>query len=232
MNVELSLVFKATVLLASVLAAVGLSARMRASRRHLILASSFAALVVLPVAAMLLPAVAVPLLVIGASGHAPEGTGSIARPWQNAETSYKTAVASPRNGTCRTPMSRTMTAAATNAHTNPNARYLPAFIPGAISLGPGWEEGLSYLREGGIPEGFARAGVIVGALADIAIGLAIAFRRTARGGLWAAIAISVFYMIAGTFVLPRLWLDPVGPMLKIWPIVVLNLVALAIVDDR
>ncbi len=103
---------------------------------------------------------------------------------------------------------------------------------GVGSLGPGWQEGLSYLREGGIPEGFARAGVIIGALADIAIGLAIAFRRTARGGLWAAIAISVFYMIAGTFVLPRLWLDPVGPMLKIWPIIVLNLVALAIVDDR
>jgi hypothetical protein len=103
---------------------------------------------------------------------------------------------------------------------------------GLISLGPGWEQGLSYLREGGVPEGLARAGVIVGALADILIGLGIAVRRTARGALWAAVAISVFYMIAGTFVLPRLWLDPVGPMLKIWPIVVLNLVALGIVEDR
>jgi uncharacterized protein YbjT (DUF2867 family) len=103
---------------------------------------------------------------------------------------------------------------------------------GLISLGPGWEEGLSYLRDGGLPEGLARAGVIAGAVADIAIGVGIAMRRTARGALWAAIAISVFYMIAGSFVLPRLWLDPVGPMLKIWPIIVLNLVALAIVDDR
>jgi uncharacterized protein YbjT (DUF2867 family) len=103
---------------------------------------------------------------------------------------------------------------------------------GLISLGPGWEEGLSYLREGGVPERFASLGVIAGALADIAIGVGIAFRRTARGALWAAVAISIFYMIAGTFVLPRLWLDPVGPMLKIWPIIVLNLVALAIVEDR
>jgi uncharacterized protein YbjT (DUF2867 family) len=103
---------------------------------------------------------------------------------------------------------------------------------GLISLGPGWEEGLSYLREGGTPESLASAGVIVGALADIAIGVGIAIRRTARGALWAAIAISLFYMIAGSFVLPRLWLDPVGPMLKIWPIIALNLVALAIVDDR
>jgi ABC-type uncharacterized transport system permease subunit len=91
---------------------------------------------------------------------------------------------------------------------------------------------LSYLLEGGIPDEFAATGVIVGALADIAIGVGIAMRRTARAALWAAIAISVFYMIAGSFVLPRLWLDPVGPMLKIWPIIVLNLVALAIVDDR
>lgn len=103
---------------------------------------------------------------------------------------------------------------------------------GLISLGPGWEEGLSYLREGGIPEGIARAGVIAGALADIAIGVGIAVRRTARGALYAAVAISLFYMIAGSFVLPRLWLDPVGPMLKIWPIIVLNMVALAILEDR
>ncbi|HET7608557.1 MAG TPA: DoxX-like family protein, partial [Gammaproteobacteria bacterium] len=60
----------------------------------------------------------------------------------------------------------------------------------------------------------------------------IAFRRTARGALWAAIGLSIFYMIAGTLVLPALWLDPVGPMLKIWPIIALNLVALAVVEDR
>jgi uncharacterized protein YbjT (DUF2867 family) len=103
---------------------------------------------------------------------------------------------------------------------------------GVISLGPGWHEGLSYLIEGGVSEGLARVGVVAGAMADIAIGIGIAIRRTARGALIAAIAISIFYMVAGTFVLPRLWLDPVGPMLKIWPIVALNLVALAIVDDR
>jgi hypothetical protein len=31
---------------------------------------------------------------------------------------------------------------------------------------------------------------------------------------------------------PRLWADPLGPMLKIGPIIALNLVALAILDDR
>jgi uncharacterized protein YbjT (DUF2867 family) len=103
---------------------------------------------------------------------------------------------------------------------------------GLISLGPGWGQGLGYLRAGGVPEGFAEAGVIAGALADIAIGAGIAFRRTSRAALFAALSISIFYMIAGTFVLPQLWLDPVGPMLKIWPIMALNLVALAMLDDR
>ena len=103
---------------------------------------------------------------------------------------------------------------------------------GLISLGPGWERGLEYLLAGGVSGRLAEVGVIAGALADIAIGVGIAFRRTARGALIAAIVISVFYMIAGTFVLPVLWLDPVGPMLKIWPIIVLNFVALGIVEDR
>jgi hypothetical protein len=31
---------------------------------------------------------------------------------------------------------------------------------------------------------------------------------------------------------PRLWIDPLGPMLKIWPIIVLHLTALAILEDR
>ncbi|HUQ51821.1 MAG TPA: SDR family oxidoreductase [Gammaproteobacteria bacterium] len=103
---------------------------------------------------------------------------------------------------------------------------------GVISLSYGWAQGLAYLLEGGVPQELAVPGVVAGALADIAIGVGIAFRRTARGALWAAVAISVFYMLAGSFVLPRLWLDPVGPMLKIWPIIVLHLVALAILEDR
>jgi hypothetical protein len=39
-------------------------------------------------------------------------------------------------------------------------------------------------------------------------------------------------MIAGTLLLPRLWEDPIGPMMKIWPLMVLILVTIAIVEDR
>ena len=36
----------------------------------------------------------------------------------------------------------------------------------------------------------------------------------------------------GTWLVPRLWIDPLGPMLKIWPVLMLNAGALAILEDR
>lgn len=74
--------------------------------------------------------------------------------------------------------------------------------------------------------------VIGGAVADIVIGIGIAVRRWSRAALYAGLAISVTYAIAGTLMLPRLWLDPLAPLMKILPIVTLILVALAIREDR
>jgi uncharacterized protein YbjT (DUF2867 family) len=101
-----------------------------------------------------------------------------------------------------------------------------------VSLGPGWDYGIGLMREGGVSETVAALTVIAGALTDLCIGLAIAFRRTSRAGLYAAIFISFAYAIIGTILVPRLWADPLGPMLKIWPIIVLHLVALAVREDR
>jgi uncharacterized protein YbjT (DUF2867 family) len=105
-------------------------------------------------------------------------------------------------------------------------------VTGIISLGPGWEIGMSYVREGGLGETFAALTVVAGALADIVIGLAILWRPASRYGLWAALIISLTYVVIGTILVPRLWADPLGPMLKIWPVLMLNLVAMAIREDR
>jgi uncharacterized protein YbjT (DUF2867 family) len=101
-----------------------------------------------------------------------------------------------------------------------------------VSLGPGWSHGIGLVREGGIEEAAAALTVVAGALADLAIGIAIACRPTSRYGLYAAIVISFAYAIIGTILVPRLWADPLGPMLKIWPIIVLHFAALAILEDR
>ena len=101
---------------------------------------------------------------------------------------------------------------------------------GLATLGPGWGDALGLIQDAG----FATAAplAVAGAIADIAIGAAIAIRRIARPALRAALTLSLAYMALGTLLLPGLWADPLGPLLKVLPIVVLNLVALAILDDR
>jgi uncharacterized protein YbjT (DUF2867 family) len=101
-----------------------------------------------------------------------------------------------------------------------------------VSLGPGWGYGMGLMGEGGVEGTAAALTVIAGALSDLLIGLAIAYRPTSRYGLYAAIAISFAYAIIGSILVPRLWADPLGPMLKIWPIIVLHFAALAVLEDR
>jgi hypothetical protein len=106
------------------------------------------------------------------------------------------------------------------------------FATGVICLGPGWRAGLAMMAEAGLAPAMAMLAVAGGALCDMAVGLAIALRRTARPGLYAAIAVTLAYAVIGTALLPRLWADPMGALLKIVPIVALHLAALAIVEDR
>jgi len=102
---------------------------------------------------------------------------------------------------------------------------------GLIALGPGWESAVAQLRGIGA-ESYAALPVVLGALADILIGLGIAYRPTARPALWAAIGLSVVYLVLGTVLAPALWVAPLGPMLKILPILGLTFVALAILEER
>jgi uncharacterized protein YbjT (DUF2867 family) len=104
-------------------------------------------------------------------------------------------------------------------------------ITGLLSLGPGYANGVELMQEGGAGR-LSGPSVIAGGFADLAIGLAIFFRRAARYALWTGIGLAVFYAMMGTLLLPRLWIEPLGPLLKIWPIVLLMAVALAVLRDR
>lgn len=110
---------------------------------------------------------------------------------------------------------------------------LPLFwaATGAISLGPGYRTGLALMHETGAGR-LSGVSVVAGVAVDIAVGAAIACRPTAHKGLWAAIALSGFYVAAGSLLLPRLWTDPLGPLVKILPIVLAHFAALAILEDR
>lgn len=110
---------------------------------------------------------------------------------------------------------------------------LPLFwiMTGVISLTIGWHIGIDLLDNTAVSALSAPA-VVAGAIADITVGAMIAWRRTSRAGLWGAIAVSLFYAIAGTILRPDLWAEPLGPFLKILPILVLHFAALAILEER
>jgi len=74
--------------------------------------------------------------------------------------------------------------------------------------------------------------VVARAAADILIGLGIAFRRSAKIALLAAMGLTLFYMVAGSLLLPRRWIDPLGPLWKNWPVLILNFIALAMLAER
>ncbi|WP_166042297.1 SDR family oxidoreductase [Sphingosinicella sp. YJ22] len=102
---------------------------------------------------------------------------------------------------------------------------------GLITLGPGYRAALGVMEASAAPS-TAELAVIAGGFADIAVAGLILFRRTAKAGLLAALAVTISYLVAGTLVRPDLWLDPLGPLMKVWPILALNLILLAILDER
>lgn len=69
-------------------------------------------------------------------------------------------------------------------------------------------------------------------ISDIALGLAVLVRPWARRALVGMLLLTGAYLLAATVAEPSLWLDPLGPLLKIVPSVLLTLVALAILDER
>ena len=104
-------------------------------------------------------------------------------------------------------------------------------VTGLVSAGPGWDEGLRYMQDAGLGA-IAGIGVAGGALVDVAVGIGIAFRRSARAALLSGLAVSALYLVAASALVPALWADPLGPLLKIPPVMLLMLLALAILDER
>jgi uncharacterized protein YbjT (DUF2867 family) len=69
-------------------------------------------------------------------------------------------------------------------------------------------------------------------LIDILLGLAVLFRPTARRSMLGMILVSLAYLAGGTVLEPQLWLDPLGPLVKVLPSLMLTAMTLAILDER
>lgn len=74
--------------------------------------------------------------------------------------------------------------------------------------------------------------VSVGALLDLLIGAGLLLRRWVRTAAWASICVSLGYLLAGTWITPELWADPLGPFVKIFPAMALALAVAALTEER
>ncbi|MBB3655441.1 uncharacterized protein YbjT (DUF2867 family) [Rhizobium sp. BK650] len=83
-----------------------------------------------------------------------------------------------------------------------------------------------------MPADAAMALTILTCLIDMALGAAVLFRPFARRSLLGMLAVSLAYLAGGTVLEPALWLDPLGPLVKVLPSLLLTLAALAILDER
>lgn len=93
-------------------------------------------------------------------------------------------------------------------------------------------EAAKVLEAVGWPHTLAVGSVVFWGLVDIAIAAAFALRRFAPTACWAAIGVSLFYLGASTVTVPMLWVDPLGPLVKVMPGILLALVARAVLDAR
>lgn len=105
-------------------------------------------------------------------------------------------------------------------------------VSGLIPLTVAFGAASATLTAHGIPLLMAQVIMVASSLADIAVGTAIAFRRTSRVGLIAGVGLSAAYMASAAIITPSLWLEPLGALVKTGPAIVLMLVALAVMDER
>jgi uncharacterized protein YbjT (DUF2867 family) len=104
-------------------------------------------------------------------------------------------------------------------------------VSGVIGLGPARLLVDDLSVEIGFGDWSGLAAVVSG-LIQLLLGIGIAIRATARAALLASLPIAAAYIVAGGLMRIGLWLDPLGPLVKMFPIIVLTAVALAILDDR
>ena len=69
-------------------------------------------------------------------------------------------------------------------------------------------------------------------LADLAIAAGLLFRPALKWALGGGAALAGAYALGATIVRPDLWLDPLGSMVKVLPVIALSLLCLAMAEER
>lgn len=94
------------------------------------------------------------------------------------------------------------------------------------------DDALEVLVSRGISTELSMALVVVGAIADIFLGLAVLMRQFSRLACIGMISLSVAYLLSSLVTAPDLWLDPLGPLVKVIPSIILAVFTMSILDER
>jgi len=102
---------------------------------------------------------------------------------------------------------------------------------GAIGL-VRYEAAAAVLIARGVDFVGADIAVALGILADLALGLAVLVRRWVRAAAGGMVLVTAGYLAGATWLAPDLWADPLGPLVKTVPAMVLALFVLAVAEER
>ncbi|MEP3279888.1 MAG: SDR family oxidoreductase [Stappiaceae bacterium] len=88
------------------------------------------------------------------------------------------------------------------------------------------------LEHVGWPSALAKASVIFWSFVDIGIAAALLLRKFAQKACIAMVVVSLFYILSATVTVPHLWLDPLGPLVKVLPGVILAMITHSLLEPR
>lgn len=74
--------------------------------------------------------------------------------------------------------------------------------------------------------------IALASLVDVGLGAAIMYRPWARRACWSMVVVATGYLVAGTVLQPELWVDPLGPFLKVIPMMMLCVLTAVLLEDR
>ena len=112
------------------------------------------------------------------------------------------------------------------------ALFIFWLLSGLIALFVSPLEAAAVLARAGVPPSISAGAVISASLADIALAVAVIFRRTSAFALQGMLFFTLAYAVGGSILRPDLWSDPLAPLLKIIPAAFLTMTAMAILDER
>jgi len=95
-----------------------------------------------------------------------------------------------------------------------------------------FDDAVTILSDRKVNHAFAQTIVLAGSTVDIVLGMLVLIRPTARGACIGMIVVSCGYLTGAILFAPDLWLDPLGPLVKVLPSIGLALLVYGMLEER